>query len=91
MAIATSDTLLITGGAGFLGSYVNQRLADDGFAHRVNPRKAEYDLTDAQPGGPTCSMRSGPTPSCTWRPRSAASALTRRTPAGSSTPTWRWA
>lgn len=46
MSIATSDTIVITGGAGFLGSFVNEKLDSLGYKNRVNPRRAEYDLTD---------------------------------------------
>lgn len=45
MQISPTDTILITGGNGFLGSFVNERLDALGFKNRVNPRKVEYDLT----------------------------------------------
>ena len=37
----------VTGGGGFLGSYVVDRLREVGCEHVVVPRKAEYDLTEA--------------------------------------------
>lgn len=37
----------VTGGGGFLGSYVVDRLRDAGCEHVVVPRKSEYDLTEA--------------------------------------------
>jgi len=39
--------VVVTGGAGFLGSYVVDRLREVGCEHVVVPRKSEYDLTDA--------------------------------------------
>ena len=45
MQISPTDTILITGGNGFLGSFVNERLASLGYKNRVNPHKADYDLT----------------------------------------------
>ena len=37
----------VTGGGGFLGSYVVDRLREVGCEHVVVPRKSEYDLTEA--------------------------------------------
>ncbi len=45
MSVSTSDRIIITGGAGFLGSFVNEALEARGFKNRVNPRRADYDLT----------------------------------------------
>ena len=38
-------TIVVTGGAGFLGTAVVKALKDRGFSRLVIPRKAEYDLT----------------------------------------------
>jgi GDP-L-fucose synthase len=38
--------VIVTGGAGFLGSFVVERLADRGAAEIVAPRSSEYDLRD---------------------------------------------
>jgi GDP-L-fucose synthase len=40
--------ILVTGGAGFLGSHVCRRLAAAGVADIVVPRRADHDLTDAR-------------------------------------------
>jgi GDP-L-fucose synthase len=45
MSILKTDKIVITGGAGFLGSFVNERLEELGYANRFNPRRADYDLT----------------------------------------------
>ena len=39
-------TVLVTGGAGFLGSHVIETLQQNGVVHVVVPRSAEYDLRD---------------------------------------------
>ena len=39
--------ILLTGGAGFLGTKVRERLEASGAAEVFVPRRAEYDLTDA--------------------------------------------
>lgn len=49
--INKNDRIIITGGAGFLGSFVNEELKNRGYTNLYNPRRAEYDLTreaDAQ-------------------------------------------
>lgn len=45
MSIEKSDKIVITGGAGFLGSFINERLDELGYHNRFNPRRADYDLT----------------------------------------------
>ena len=45
MAIAQSDKIVVTGGAGFLGSFVLERLKTLGYANTVSLRKRDYDLT----------------------------------------------
>lgn len=45
MAIATSDKIIITGGAGFLGSFIVDQLTARGFTNLFVPRRAEFDLT----------------------------------------------
>jgi glutamyl/glutaminyl-tRNA synthetase len=46
--IAKQDRILITGGAGFLGSFVIERLRARGYSDLVVPRRKEYDLTREQ-------------------------------------------
>ena len=51
MSIAKSDKIVITGGAGFLGHVVVERLKRAGYANLLVPRRKEFDLTheaDAQ-------------------------------------------
>lgn len=45
MSINTSDTLIVTGGAGFLGSFVIEKLRQRGYSKIVVPRRKDYDLT----------------------------------------------
>jgi GDP-L-fucose synthase len=45
MTIAPSDRILVTGGAGFLGGFVVQKLKARGYRDIIVPRKREYDLT----------------------------------------------
>jgi len=45
MSIRKSDRIVITGGAGFLGSFVQEELRARGYSDLVIPRRREYDLT----------------------------------------------
>lgn len=45
MSISTNDRILVTGGAGFLGSFVVEKLRGRGYHDIVVPRRREYDLT----------------------------------------------
>ncbi|MDB5326206.1 MAG: nucleoside-diphosphate-sugar epimerase [Phycisphaerales bacterium] len=45
MSLLPTDKIVITGGAGFLGSFVNEKLEELGFKNRFNPRRADFDLT----------------------------------------------
>jgi GDP-L-fucose synthase len=45
MSVAFSDRIVVTGGAGFLGSFVCEKLRARGYADIVVPRRREYDLT----------------------------------------------
>jgi len=44
--ISTGDTILVTGGSGFLGSVVCNQLRELGFNNIVVPRRTEYNLVD---------------------------------------------
>lgn len=45
MSIQPSDRIVITGGAGFLGSFVVEQLQAKGYRNLFIPRRAEFDLT----------------------------------------------
>ncbi len=45
MSISTTDRIVITGGAGFLGSFIVEQLRGRGFTNLFIPRRAEFDLT----------------------------------------------
>ena len=45
MSVGQSDRILVTGGAGFLGGFVTDRLRARGFTDLVTFRRAEYDIT----------------------------------------------
>src|SRR3989440_8572986 len=45
MSVSTSDRIVITGGAGFLGSFVVEKLRARGYSNLIVPRRREYDLT----------------------------------------------
>jgi len=45
MTISPSDRILVTGGAGFLGSFVVEKLKARGYRDLVVPRRRDYDLT----------------------------------------------
>ena len=45
MSIGSSDRILVTGGAGFLGGFVIDKLKARGYRDIVIPRKRDYDLT----------------------------------------------
>ena len=46
MTIPKSDPILITGGAGFLGSFVTEQLRARGYTNLIIPRRRQYDLTE---------------------------------------------
>ncbi len=45
MSISTNDSIVVTGGAGFLGSFVIEKLKARGYEKIFVPRRKEYDLT----------------------------------------------
>jgi GDP-L-fucose synthase len=45
MSVAFTDRIVVTGGAGFLGSFVCEKLRARGYTDIVVPRRREYDLT----------------------------------------------
>jgi GDP-L-fucose synthase len=45
MAVAKTDRIIITGGAGFLGSFVVEKLRARGYTNLIIPRRKEFDLT----------------------------------------------
>lgn len=45
MTISSKDRIIVTGGAGFLGGFVVERLRARGYRDIVVPRRREYDLT----------------------------------------------
>ena len=45
MTIKPTDRIVVTGGAGFLGSFVLEQLKARGYSNLLVPRRREYDLT----------------------------------------------
>jgi GDP-L-fucose synthase len=45
MKFEKSDRIAVTGGAGFLGSFVIEKLRQRGYSEVFVPRRREYDLT----------------------------------------------
>ena len=81
-------TVLVTGGGGFLGSHLVERLEAEGRGVFV-ARRRDYDLT-RQDGTARLFADAKPELVSTSRPRSAASARTATTPAATGTRTSRW-
>ncbi len=49
MSVGKNDRIVITGGAGFLGSFVVEKLKARGYTNLLVPRRKEYDLTHEAP------------------------------------------
>ena len=79
--------VVVTGGAGFLGSFVVEQLRARGAGEIFVPRSRDYDLVEMAAVPQALSTTRDPTWSSTWPRRSAASAPTARTRASSSTTT----
>jgi GDP-L-fucose synthase len=47
--VSKSDRIVVTGGAGFLGSFLIEKLKARGYTNIVVPRRKEYDLTHEEP------------------------------------------
>src|SRR5437773_8901270 len=45
MSVAKNDRIVVTGGAGFLGSFVVEKLRARGYSDIIIPRRCDYDLT----------------------------------------------
>jgi GDP-L-fucose synthase len=45
MAVSKTDRIVITGGAGFLGSFVTEKLRARGYTNLIIPRRKDFDLT----------------------------------------------
>jgi len=48
MSVSPSDRIIVTGGAGFLGSFVVEKLQARGYRDIFVPRRREYDFTREQ-------------------------------------------
>src|SRR4051812_1934479 len=48
MAVSTADRILVTGGAGFLGSFVCDVLRAKGYSNLFVPRRRDFDLTSEE-------------------------------------------
>ena len=82
-----SERVVVTGGAGFLGSFVVEELRRRGATEVFVPRSQDYDLVDMEAVKRALPRRPRPPSSSTWRRGSAASAPTATTRASSSTTT----